>query len=150
MYRKSAFSFSFYCASMFLLFITSAVSSCGLQNSAGPWMWVHTPLVTYVVGSVAFECFQLVFWIQFPWCDDAVLCSEPLVVCLLHSVSLHRIVLHYELGEYPVKAFDFSLPKFGVHCPTESFLFPRPLYNNLRPFGRIIPKMAIYLQIEAF
>lgn len=94
MYRKSAFSFSFYCASMFLLFITSAVSSCGLQNSAGPWMWVHTPLVTYVVGSVAFECFQLVFWIQFPWCDDAVLCSEPLVVCLhLRHLHLHSAFL---------------------------------------------------------
>ncbi|XP_077811381.1 two pore channel protein 1 isoform X8 [Macaca mulatta] len=35
---------------------------------------------------------------QFPRCDDALLLPEPLVLCLLHRVPLHRAVLHHEPG----------------------------------------------------
>lgn len=94
------------------------------------------------------RCLNLcLFRMQFSRCDDAILCPEPLVLCLLHSVSLHRAVLHHELGESSGEALDFYLPDFGVHCPAEPSPFPRLLRNNSE---RILLEMAALLQIGVF
>lgn len=37
-------------------------------------------------------------FLQFPWCDDAVVLKEPLVLCVLHCVPLHWALLHHEPG----------------------------------------------------
>lgn len=37
-------------------------------------------------------------FLQFPRCDDASVLQEPLVLCFLHCLPLHRALLHHEPG----------------------------------------------------
>lgn len=55
---------------------------------SSPMLLVHRTCVGLTLSS----------FLQFPRCDDASILQEPVVLCFLHCLPLHRTLLHHEPG----------------------------------------------------